>query len=148
MCMQPLNNPIWVMSSAFKKLRLPEIIDKTKEMGAQGIDLCVFRHDGPRKDHVATHLDYEHFTLDDARRTLETFNTAGLKLSIGAFGNLIGGDAAERRKIGTQRAALATRSVRAPARATGSATRRGCATGAVGIATVKGRRNGDGRGRG
>jgi sugar phosphate isomerase/epimerase len=96
--MQPLNNPIWVMSSAFKKLRLPEIIDKTKEMGAQGIDLCVFRHDGPRKDHVATHLDYEHFTLDDARRTLETFNTAGLKLSIGAFENLIGGDAAERRK--------------------------------------------------
>lgn len=96
--MQPLNNPIWVMSSAFKKLRLPEIIDKTKEMGAQGLDLCVFRQDGPRKDHVATHLNYEQFTLDDARRVLETFNIAGLKLSIGAFENLIGGDPAERRK--------------------------------------------------
>ncbi|MFC5536236.1 sugar phosphate isomerase/epimerase family protein [Rhodocytophaga aerolata] len=96
--MQPLNNPIWVMSSAFKKLQLPEIIEKTKEMGAQGIDLCVFRHDGTRKDHVATHLNYENFTLESARQVIEAFNKAGLKLSIGAFENLIGGDPAERRK--------------------------------------------------
>ncbi len=86
------------MSSAFKKLTLPGIIEKTKEIGAQGIDVCVFRHDGTRKDHVATHLDYENFSLDTARQVIEAFNKAGLKLSIGAFENLIGGDPVERRK--------------------------------------------------
>jgi sugar phosphate isomerase/epimerase len=90
--MPALNNPIWVMSSAFDQLSLPELIEKTLAIGAQGIDLCVFRRDGSRLDHVATHLAYEHFKLDDARRTLQTFNEAGLKLSLGAFDNLIGGD--------------------------------------------------------
>ena len=37
------NNPIWVMSSAFDALELPELIEVTRSIGAQGIDLCVFR---------------------------------------------------------------------------------------------------------
>lgn len=86
------------MSSAFDKLALPQIIEKTKTIGAQGIDLCVFRRDGPRKDHVATHIDYENFTPDRARQLIDTFNNARLKISLGAFENLIGGDPVERRK--------------------------------------------------
>lgn len=93
-----MNNPIWIMSSAFDRLKLPELIVRAQTIGVQGIDLCVFRRDGTRQDHVATHLDYEEFTLSDAKSTLATFNQAGLKLSIGAFENLIGGPAAERRK--------------------------------------------------
>ncbi|MGV3585547.1 MAG: sugar phosphate isomerase/epimerase family protein [Adhaeribacter sp.] len=96
--MQALNNPIWLMSSAFDKLKLPELISRAQNIGVQGIDLCVFRRDGTRQDHVATHLDYEAFTLENAKRTLATFNEAGLKLSIGAFENLIGGPETERRK--------------------------------------------------
>ncbi|CAN5116878.1 sugar phosphate isomerase/epimerase [soil metagenome] len=92
------NNPIWVMSSAFPKLNLSELVEKTKIIGAQGIDLCVFRRDGSRTDHVATHLDYENFDSEEAKRIIEIFNKAELKLSIGAFENLIGGDESERRK--------------------------------------------------
>ncbi|MDQ3393166.1 MAG: sugar phosphate isomerase/epimerase [Bacteroidota bacterium] len=92
------NNAIWVMSSAFPQLSLNELIIKTKEIGAQGIDLCVFRKDGPRKDHVATHLDYENFNLENAKFLIENFNYTQLKLSIGAFENLIGGDEGERTK--------------------------------------------------
>ena len=86
------------MSSAFDGLKLPELIDTTKAIGAQGIDLCVFRRDGPRQDHVATHLDYEHFTPDRAKEVIADFNKAGLRLSLGAFENLIGGDPAEQVK--------------------------------------------------
>ncbi len=93
-----LNNPIWVMSSAFDKLDLPELIDKTKEVGASGIDLCVFRKDGTRQDHTATHLNYEGFTAEDAKRTIEVFNEAALHLSLGAFENMIGGEEGERVK--------------------------------------------------
>lgn len=96
--MQAFNHPIWVMSSAFEKLKLTEIINHTLFIGAQGIDLCVFRRDGSRKDHVATHIDYEHFDLNAAKQILETFNHHGLKLSVGAFENLIGGPEAEQRK--------------------------------------------------
>lgn len=92
------NNPIWLMSSAFDKLTLPEVISRAQAIGVQGIDLCVFRRDGTRNDHVATHLDYEAFNLEAAKKTLATFNEAGLKLSVGAFENLIGGPVAERRK--------------------------------------------------
>ena len=92
------HNPVWVMSSAFDGLKLPELIDTTKAIGAQGIDLCVFRRDGPRQDHVATHLDYEHFTPDRAKEVIADFNKAGLRLSLGAFENLIGGDPAEQVK--------------------------------------------------
>ena len=90
------NNPIWIMSSALDKLSFREVVDKTLEVGAQGVDLCVFRRDGTRTDHVATHLDYENFSPDDAKRVLDVFNGAGLKLSIGAFENLIGGDPVQR----------------------------------------------------
>jgi sugar phosphate isomerase/epimerase len=96
--MQPTYNPIWLMSSAFDRLTLPELISRAQAIGVQGIDLCVFRRDGTRRDHVATHLDYEGFNLNDAKRTLATFNAAGLKFSIGAFENLIGGPEIERIK--------------------------------------------------
>ncbi len=96
--MQPLNNPIWVMSSAFPGLSLEQVIEKTVAIGAQGLDLCVFRRDGTRTDHIATHLDYESFTPDTARQIIDTFNHAGLSLSVGAFENLIGGDPGQRRK--------------------------------------------------
>ncbi|MFP4090929.1 MAG: sugar phosphate isomerase/epimerase family protein [Cyclobacteriaceae bacterium] len=91
-----MNNPIWVMSSAFNKLKLNEVIQKTLEVGAQGIDLCVFRRDGTRTDHVATHLDYETFDLEAAKNVIQQFNEAGLKLSVGAFENCIGGDPEQR----------------------------------------------------
>ncbi|MDB5261975.1 MAG: sugar phosphate isomerase [Adhaeribacter sp.] len=96
--MQVNNNPIWLMSSAFDKLKLPELISRAQTIGVQGIDLCVFRRDGTRQDHVATHLDYEQFNLEDAKKTLQLFNRANLKLSVGAFENLIGGPEGERRK--------------------------------------------------
>jgi sugar phosphate isomerase/epimerase len=93
-----LNNPIWVMSSAFDKLNLNELIETTKEIGAQGIDLCVFPKDGTRQDHTATHLEYENFSLNDAIKLIDQFNTAGLKLSLGAFENMIGGLEEQRTK--------------------------------------------------
>ncbi len=86
-----LNNPIWVMSSAFDKLNIEELITTTKSLGAQGIDLCVFPKDGSRKDHVATHLEYENFDSENAKRLIDQFNEAELKLSLGAFENMIGG---------------------------------------------------------
>jgi len=92
------NNPIWVMSSAFDSLGLPELIGATQSIGAQGIDLCVFRRDGARQDHVATHLDYDYFTPDTAKELIDDFNAAGLRLSVGAFENLIGGNPTERIK--------------------------------------------------
>lgn len=86
------NNPIWVMSSAFPGRPLSEVIERTREIGAQGIEACVFRHGGTRSDHIATHMDYEDFGLDQAKRTIDAFNLAGLRFSIGAYENLIGGD--------------------------------------------------------
>lgn len=93
-----LNNPIWVMSSAFDQLNLEQLIEKTKEVGAQGIDLCVFRKDGTREDHTATHLEYEGFGVEEANRLIDTFNENKLGLSLGAFENMIGGEEAERVK--------------------------------------------------
>ncbi|MEQ8417363.1 MAG: sugar phosphate isomerase/epimerase [Imperialibacter sp.] len=93
-----MNNQLWFMTSAFDYLKLEQIIERAKEVGVQGLDLCVFRRDGTRQDHVATHLDYEDFGPEDAARIIDLFNTNGLKLSIGAFENLIGGDEAERIK--------------------------------------------------
>jgi sugar phosphate isomerase/epimerase len=90
-----MNNPIWLMSSAFDSLPTEEVIRKAQDIGAQGIDLCVFRRDGTRTDHVATHLDYETFDLEAALRMIDLFNEAGLRLSIGAFENCIGADTAE-----------------------------------------------------
>ena len=89
-------NPIWIMTSAFDQINLDQTIEKALEIGAQGLDLCVFRKDGTRDDFVATHLDYENFGPEAAKNLLEKFNGAKLRLSIGAFENLIGGDPAER----------------------------------------------------
>lgn len=93
-----LNNPIWVMSSAYDRLSLDELIKTSKDVGAQGIDLCVFRKDGTREDHTATHLDYEGFSTDQGKQLIDTFNNAGLRLSLGAFENMIGGEPSERIK--------------------------------------------------
>jgi sugar phosphate isomerase/epimerase len=91
-----MNNQIWIMTSAFDRLKLDEVIIKAKEIGVQGLDVCVFRRDGTRNDFVATHIDYEMFSADQARELLDKFNAAGLQLSLGAFDNLIGGDPAQR----------------------------------------------------
>ena len=92
----PIENPIWLMSSAYDKLDTSALIASAKKVGAQGIDLCVFRRDGARADHTATHLDYENFGPEQASQTIDLFNQHELRLSIGAFENLIGGDPAER----------------------------------------------------
>jgi sugar phosphate isomerase/epimerase len=93
-----MNNQIWIMTSAFDRLTLDEVIIKAKEIGVQGLDVCVFRKDGTRNDFVATHLNYERFSPSDANTILDKFNTARLQLSLGAFDNLIGGDTAQRIK--------------------------------------------------
>lgn len=93
-----MNNPIWIMTSAFDQLSLDEAMEKAQEIGVQGLDVCVFRKDGTRNDFVATHLDYQNFGPEDARRLLDKFNRAGLRLSLGAFDNLIGGDPEQRIK--------------------------------------------------
>jgi sugar phosphate isomerase/epimerase len=86
------------MSSAFDHLSLPQILQAATDLQVQGIDLCVFRKDGLRKDHVATHLPYEQFGLETAKQTIDLFNERGLRLSVGAFENLIGGDPVHRRR--------------------------------------------------
>jgi len=91
-----MNNQIWMMTSAFKSLRREEIIAKAKELGLQGLELCVFRRDGSRIDHVATHVDYENFAPDQAKQLLEQLGSEGLRFSVGAYENLIGGDSGER----------------------------------------------------
>ncbi|MFD2244633.1 sugar phosphate isomerase/epimerase family protein [Pontibacter ruber] len=93
-----MNNQIWIMTSAFDQLSLEEVIERAQEVGVQGLDVCVFRKDGTRDDFVATHLDYENFGPDDAGRLLDKFNQARLRLSLGAFDNLIGGDPEQRVK--------------------------------------------------
>ncbi len=91
-----MNNPIWIMTSALKALSFDQIVQKTREINAQGMELCVFRRDGTRSDHVATHLDYESFGPDHARRVLDTCQREGLRFSVGAYENLIGGDPTQR----------------------------------------------------
>jgi sugar phosphate isomerase/epimerase len=91
-----MNNPIWVMTSAFPRRTLEQIIGDAKKIGAQGMELCVFRRDGTRSDHVATHLDYDNFGPNQARQLIDTCNGQGLRFSVGAYENLIGGDPAQR----------------------------------------------------
>ena len=91
-----VNNPVWIMTSAFPERSLEELLATAGKLGSQGLELCVFRRDGTRADHVATHLEYEGFSPNDAARVIERFNESGLRLSVGAFENLIGGDEAER----------------------------------------------------
>ena len=92
-----MNNPIWLMTSAFPKLTFDEVVERVKRVGAQGAELCVFRRDGTRRDHVATHLDYETFSLEDAKRVLDTCAKEGIRISVGAYDNLLAGDPAERK---------------------------------------------------
>ena len=93
-----MNNPIWIMSSAFPGRTLKQVAKVAKDVGAQGMELCVFRRDGTRRDHVATHLPYEAFTRDDAAKLLDWLGGQRLRISIGAYDNMIGGDPAERAK--------------------------------------------------
>ncbi|MBR1608442.1 MAG: sugar phosphate isomerase/epimerase [Kiritimatiellae bacterium] len=93
-----MNNQIWIMTSAFPRLTFEQVAEKAREIGAQGMELCVFRRDGTRRDHVATHLPYENFSRDDAARLLDFLGEAKLRVSLGAYDNLIGGDPAERVK--------------------------------------------------
>jgi sugar phosphate isomerase/epimerase len=93
-----MNNQIWLMTSAFKPYTLSEIIHKAKVINVQGLEICVFPHDGIRSDHVATHLNYDSFGPEDAKQLIETFNREKLRFSIGSYENLIGGDAGSRLK--------------------------------------------------
>ena len=91
-----MNNPIWVMSSAFPELSLSEICRVVKEIKAQGIELCVFRKDSVRLDHTATHLAYEEFDSERAKEYISFFNEHMLKVSLGAYDNMIGGSQEQR----------------------------------------------------
>ena len=93
---ETMNNQIWLMTSAFKPYALDQIITKAKETGVQGLELCVFPRDATRSDHVATHLEYDSFGPEDAKRLLERFNHEGLRFSVGSYENLIGGDPGRR----------------------------------------------------
>jgi len=86
------NNPIWLMTSAFASDRtFDDVVRRAQSVGAQGLELCVFRRDTDRADHIATHLNYENFSLDDAKRVIEKCNATGIRISVGAYDNLIGG---------------------------------------------------------
>ena len=85
------NNPIWLMTSAFPGESFQDVVRRAKSVGAQGLELCVFPRKTDRSDHVATHLEYENFSLDDAKAVAETCNREGLRVSVGAYINLIGG---------------------------------------------------------
>lgn len=93
------NNPIWLMTSAlaFEK-NFDGVVKRALDVGAQGLELCVFRRDTDRTDHVATHLDYDNFTPETARRVIEVCNKTGLRISVGSYDNLIGGDPAQQIK--------------------------------------------------
>ena len=90
-----MNNPIWIMTSAYPKLDFAGVVKKAKAAGAQGLELCVFRRDGSRKDHVATHLDYEKFTAKDAQKVIDVCRKENLRVSVGAYENLLSEDEAE-----------------------------------------------------
>ena len=89
---KPMNNPIWLMTSAFAGESFEDVLRRAKSVGAQGLELCVFRRDSDRTDHTATHLDYEKFDLDYAKMVVRRCNEEGLRVSVGAYDNLIGGD--------------------------------------------------------
>ena len=93
----PGNNPIWLMTSAFASDRtFEEVVARAKAVGAQGLELCVFRRDTDRTDHVATHLAYDDFTPARAAKVIEICNKENLRISVGSYDNLIGGDPAQR----------------------------------------------------
>ena len=79
------------MTSAFPGETFEQVLQRAKSVGAQGLELCVFRRGSDRKDHTATHLDYETFDLEAAKRVVARCNETGLRVSVGAYDNLIGG---------------------------------------------------------
>ena len=89
---KPGNNPIWLMTSAFPGDDFDGVVKRALDVGAQGLELCVFRRDTDRNDHIATHLEYDAFTADRAKKVIETCNREGLRISVGAYDNLIGGN--------------------------------------------------------
>jgi len=93
-----MNNPIWLMTSAFPSRSLDQIIETAQDIGVQGMELCVFRKESERDDHVAKHLEYEGFGKDEADRLIERCQREGLRFSISAYENLIGGTLKERVK--------------------------------------------------
>ena len=89
------NNPIWLMTSAFASdPDFESVVKRAESVGAQGLELCVFRRDTDRADHIATHLDYDNFTLDRAKQVIDLCNKTGMRISVGAYDNLIGGNPA------------------------------------------------------
>ena len=87
------NNPIWLMTSAFASdPDFETVVRRAKQVGAQGLELCVFRRDTDRQDHIATHLDYDNFTAARAKQVIEICNRENLRISVGAYDNLIGGN--------------------------------------------------------
>ena len=93
----PGNNPIWLMTSAFASDKtFEDVVARAKSVGAQGLELCVFRRDTDRTDHVATHLEYDAFTPERAAKVIEICNRENLRISVGSYDNLIGGDPAQR----------------------------------------------------
>ena len=94
------NNPIWLMTSAFASdPDFESVVKRAKAVGAQGLELCVFRRDTDRQDHIATHLDYDNFTPERAKRVIEICNAEGLRISVGAYDNLIGAKTEELQRI-------------------------------------------------
>ena len=92
------NNPIWLMTSAFPDDDFDGVVKRALDAGAQGLELCVFARDTNRTDHIATHLDYDSFTPEKAKYVVDTCNRTGLRVSVGAYQNLIGGDEAFQEK--------------------------------------------------
>ena len=87
------NNPIWLMTSAFASdPDFESVVARAKSVGAQGLELCVFRRDTDRQDHIATHLDYDNFTPERAKKVIDICNREGIRISVGAYDNLIGGN--------------------------------------------------------
>jgi sugar phosphate isomerase/epimerase len=80
------------MTSAFPGDKtFDDVVNRAIEVGAQGLEVCVFRSDSDRTDHVATHLDYKNFDLDAAKRVIAKCNETGIRISVGSYDNLIGG---------------------------------------------------------
>ena len=97
---KPMNNPIWLMTSAFAGDRsFSDVIRRAQSVGAQGLEVCVFRRDTDRADHIATHLDYDNFTLDEAKRVVDLCNQTGMRISVGAYDNLIGAKTEELQRV-------------------------------------------------
>ena len=46
---KPMNNPIWLMTSAFPGQSFEQVVQRALSVGAQGLELCVFRRDSDRK---------------------------------------------------------------------------------------------------